>query len=228
MRRQGKYWAIAVLFLILIVITGFISANNKKNKNAISGTDDAEGHAALRESLASYQKEEDVIMADMMKDMEDIPKTGSAGIDFLLGMIPHHEAAVSMSESYLKYGPGNETLKKMAENIIDVQNSEITQMKSIIERLEDAGTRDEEKEAAYLIEYQKLFDAHHMEHQTSDNIDEAFVQGMAMHHQMAIDMSKSILDYTEDEEIIKLAKNIIELQEKELAEMEGIFHNHNH
>ncbi|MFR3823734.1 MAG: DUF305 domain-containing protein [Hungatella hathewayi] len=64
-------------------------------------------------------------MRNMMRDMENIPKTGNASIDFLNGMIPHHESAVEMADSFLEYGGNNETLKKLAETIKTTQTEEI-------------------------------------------------------------------------------------------------------
>lgn len=43
-----------------------------------------------------------------------------------------------------------------------------------------------------------------------------------MHHQMAVDMARDILEYTDYEEIRTMAQNIIDVQEKEIAQMEKI------
>lgn len=61
-----------------------------------------------------------------------------------------------------------------------------------------------------------------MSHSTFKNVDEAFAKGMIIHHQMAIDMSKAILKYTDNETIINMAENIITVQEEEIEEMENI------
>ncbi len=37
---------------------------------------------------------------------------------------------------------------------------------------------------------------------------------MIMHHQMAVDMARDILEYTDYEEIRTMAQNIIDVQEK--------------
>ena len=38
-----------------------------------------------------------------------------------------------------------------------------------------------------------------------------------MHHQMAVDMARDILEYTDYEEIRTMAQNIIDVQEKEIC-----------
>ena len=53
-------------------------------------------------------------------------KSGSADIDFLKGMIPHHEAAIKMSESYLNYGGEVSDLETLAQDIITAQKKELT------------------------------------------------------------------------------------------------------
>ncbi len=42
---------------------------------------------------------------------------------------------------------------------------------------------------------------------------------MMKHHQMAVEMARSILDYTDYEEIRTLAQNIITVQEQEINDM---------
>ena len=43
-----------------------------------------------------------------------------------------------------------------------------------------------------------------------------------MHHQMAVDMAKDILDYTDEEEVKQLAQEIIDVQEKEIEQMQKL------
>ena len=147
-------------------------------------------------------------------------------MDFLTGMIPHHQAAVDMAESYLKYGGENKELKELAENIIEVQREEIDQMEKMAGSLKEKGTHNEDQAKAYRQEYDKMFEdgahGHHMPDSSPATVDEAFAEGMMMHHQMAVDMARSILEYTDDEEVTQLANAIVEQQEVEISQMKGI------
>lgn len=176
-------------------------------------------------NLVNYLNEQDAQMEIMMQDMQGILATGNPSIDFLQGMIPHHQAAIDMSKSLLKYGGKNKDVKRIAQDVIRVQTSEIAQMETLIKKMSKEPNANKVKGHAYMQEYNKMFTVGaHKTHGnvTQNNVDAAFVQGMIEHHAMAIDMSQTILKYTNSKEIKKMAKEIIKAQNKEIAEMEAL------
>jgi uncharacterized protein (DUF305 family) len=66
-----------------------------------------------------------------MKMMHDMHQTftGNADVDFMNGMIPHHQGAIDMAKVQLKHGKDAET-RKLAGKIIADQEKEIAQMKA--------------------------------------------------------------------------------------------------
>jgi uncharacterized protein (DUF305 family) len=64
--------------------------------------------------------------AKMHKDMM-IEMTGNADVDFVRGMIPHHQGAIDMAKIELQYGKDPE-IRKLAEAVIKAQETEIAEM----------------------------------------------------------------------------------------------------
>lgn len=156
-----------------------------------------------------------------MTDMHNEMMVGMAYNDpdtaFAKSMLGHHHGAVDMAKIELKYGT-DETMRKLAKDIIDSQQLEIDIINKWLASHPDAPKPKPNTQAmqqAYTAGMQAMHDD--MMTDIANPIpDMAFARGMLPHHRGAVDMAMVQLQYGTDKEMRKLAQDIIDAQQPEI------------
>jgi uncharacterized protein (DUF305 family) len=139
---------------------------------------------------------------------------------FIEQMIPHHEDAIVMAELALERSQ-NPELKQFAQDIITTQSAEIDKMKQWYKSWFDANV------PAVAVRGMGMMHGN-MSNNEADiaslnsaaDFDQAFLQAMIPHHQMAVMMASMLQVGTDRPEMNQLASDIIAAQTNEIKVMQ--------
>lgn len=164
--------------------------------------------------------------APMMK--EPFLQSDNVDLNFIANMIPHHQGAVDSAKFVLKHAK-NQKVKKIAQDIIKAQEKEIKDFNAMLESLKAQKNIYSPKEVTLFNKDAKAdMEAMHKamsDVKLSNNIDKDFLAGMIPHHEGAVAASKQILQYSQNEQVKKIAQDIITAQEKEIKDFGVIIKN---
>lgn len=202
----------AAAFFALAGATGYVLVQT-------AGSADMPGmdHSAMTMANASDStKAYETAMAAMMKGMM-MTMTGKPDLDFVQGMMPHHQGAIDMAKVVLQFGKDPE-IKKLAEGVVKAQGGEIAFMKDWLAKANQAAF-PVVPDSAKANEQAKSVMMKNMSATYSGDADVDFVKGMIPHHQGAIDMAKVAQQYVRDASLLKLAGDVVNAQEGEITFM---------
>lgn len=167
-------------------------------------------------------------MMQMLGIRKDIntssPMANNLNQHFIEQMIPHHEGAIEMAKLAQERSKRSEILK-LADTIIQTQSKEIIQMQVWYKNW--YGTEVPVNPTVGMGMGRGMMHGGMMGGQTADieslknttNFDDAFLQEMIPHHQMAVMMAQMLLSGTNRPEMKQLAQDIIKAQEMEINQM---------
>ncbi len=163
------------------------------------------------------------ILEEMIQGMQCARLGDSVSCNFIVQMIPHHRAAIKMSENLLRYTT-DIPLQEIAEGIVREQTKSIQGMQRI--QCECARLRND-REALCSFQKrmqqikQRMFER--MQDAKADNdINISFMREMIPHHEGAVEMSKWTLKQRICPSLVPILDAIVASQEKGIAQMEEL------
>ncbi len=175
--------------------------------------------------VKNYLMHFDYILNNMRNKMLNPILTNNITIDFIRCMIPHHEAAIYMCQNLLNYNV-NDSLKRIANNIIRTQTSGIKIMQSILLTTHDY-INSNNAVSKYLNNYFKITKEmlYRMNNSLkSTNINLNFISEMIPHHEGAIAMCNNLLLYNIDPRLKRLAESIIIEQSRGIEQLKHVWY----
>lgn len=174
----------------------------------------------------NYLSQFHCILDGMIKGMTEAELTDSISHNFIVQMIPHHRAAIEMSENLLKYTT-DIALQNIACNIISEQTKSIADMQAV--EHECASCINPERDVCL---YQRrvsqimcmMFDRMGAA-PSCNNINVDFMCEMIPHHRGAVELSRNALQYELCGGLCPILNSIIISQEKGIRQMQQLLKN---
>lgn len=177
----------------------------------------------LSQNTQSYLARYNNILSRMASRMESAEINSSISGSFIRQMLPHHEAAIEMSENLLRYTTNLE-LQSIAEGIITEQTRSIAAMRRIEQTC--SATRNTPQSAArYSGCVSQIVETmlSSMESSLSSNsIDCNFISEMLPHHEGAIRMSRLALRFSLCPGLIPILNDIISSQSRGIRRLREV------
>lgn len=120
MTLSRRLLAVSATMMLGIGAAGLALAQSDHSGHDMSNSDGASSPAAKGYIEA---------MDRMHEVMGKVDYSGDPDVDFVRGMIPHHQAAIDMAKVQLEHGKDPE-IRKLSEEIIKAQENEIKQLEA--------------------------------------------------------------------------------------------------
>lgn len=155
--------------------------------------------------------------ANASSHAKSLQNLGMNEIMFAQMMIPHHEQAISMSDTAMKKSRNQEILK-LSRQIKSLQSSETSQLTYWLKATDSSMKMDHDMKMSGMLTKKELASLKRL---TGTQFDRTFLQLMIKHHQGAIEMLDLISD-SRNAEAKALAKAIQSAQSQEISSMKKL------
>lgn len=197
--------------------------SNSSNRNNNQAEQTNRQSCNFSRNTQTYLDTFSCILDDMIKGMTCAELTNSISHNFIVQMIPHHKAAIRMSENILKYTT-NLTIESIACNIIEEQTRSIANMESILSCCSEARNSEQS-----LHEYQKTVEeiSNNMfcrmrDAKSVNSVNCNFLREMIPHHEGAVALCEATQEYRICSELEPILNSIITSQKRGICQMEEL------
>lgn len=177
----------------------------------------------LSDVTKAYMMEFYRILDKMIIGMETAELNHSISHNFIAQMIPHHLAAIRMSENILRYTTSL-PLQAIARNIIQSQTKSIENMREILPQCLclTSCQQDVERYQRRVSQIMETMFDEMGNSRVTNQINADFMREMIPHHEGAIAMSENALRYTICPELKPILQSIITSQKRGVREMKAL------
>ncbi len=178
----------------------------------------------LSQVTKKYLMRYDEILDTMICGMTEAQLGDSISSNFIVQMIPHHQAAIAMSKSLLQITT-DVPLQEIARNIVTSQTRSIENMQKALACCQTYCSTDQD---LYLYQRrftqitQTMFREMH-DAGISNDVNRNFIREMIPHHLGAVRMSKNALSFAICPQLVPILQAIITSQEEGICQMEALY-----
>lgn len=181
------------------------------------------GQCRFSHVTKDYLKSFSCILNEMIQGMTEVELTDSISYNFIIQMIPHHQAAIKMSNNILKYTT-NLSVQDIASQIITEQTKSIENMRCIAKHCGELNNANHD-----LCVYNKtvkqtmqtMFSRMKCA-QATNSINCDFMWEMIPHHEGAVEMATNALQFDICCELKPILQSIIVSQQHGIRQMQDL------
>lgn len=159
----------------------------------------------------------------MIQAMTTAGLNQSISHNFIVQMVPHHRAAIQLSNNILRFTE-NSAVRRLAQRIIDEQTQGISQMEDALSACGQLTNAQMD-----LRLYQRRMDLIYREMYAAmgsapegNALSAIFMQEMIPHHRGAVRMAENALKYDVCTELVPILRSITTRQRREIAQMRAL------
>lgn len=201
----GRVWFIAAV----TALAGCSQASIDNAPGAAGENASAEAPAVAPAMANPFEAEEAEMKASMMAAVGS-----TADQTWAMKMMAHHQGAIAMARTVL--GKTDDAdIRRMAQKTVDMQTKEVSELEAW---LSAHGGRSVGDVNPFAEAERKMHDA--MMAAMGSDASQTWARKMRAHHQGAIDVSELVLASTKDAKIREMAGKVVDMQRKDIAELD--------